>query len=245
MRLQPSPSPQEYGGVELRHLHPPSTTSSWSLTSRLADMSKTFHQLFSPVLRRITLLLWVVWIGFGWAYYGCILIMPEVLPLNKNGSTPAADDTSAADNINYPALFINSLAEVVAWCIAMYLVERVSRRALSVVTYIGCGIFLALVAIESPQGVRLFLTMMARGCIFIASCTTWIITPELYPTSVRAAGHSWANGVARIGAFSTSYWGDATSIPLAGRLMFYAVVSAVAGVASWALPRETKGRALD
>lgn len=70
------------------------------------------------------------------------------------------------------------------------------------------------------------------------------MTPELYPTNIRAAGHSWANALARIGAFLTPYWGDARHIEFPYRLMLYGIISFVSATGSFLMPRETLGAAL-
>jgi hypothetical protein len=70
------------------------------------------------------------------------------------------------------------------------------------------------------------------------------MTPELYPTNIRAAGHSWSNALARIGAFLTPYWGDARSIGFSYRLLLYGMVSFLSALGSFLVPRETLGAAL-
>ena len=87
------------------------------------------------------------------------------------------------------------------------------------------------------------LTMVARGFIFIASSTTWVMTPELFPTYVRGAAHSWCNAAGRIGAAATPYWGNEQSLDQWVRLSFYAGTAALAGLTSLTL-RETRGAAL-
>jgi len=110
--------------------------------------------------------------------------------------------------------------------------------------YLGCALFVAFLCVESaPIGLRTFFVMVARAAIFLGSSTTWVMTPEVYPTAVRGVGHSWANGMARLGAVAAPYWGDSSRLPLSSRLAFYAVSSAAAGVASLMLP-ETLGTVL-
>lgn len=70
------------------------------------------------------------------------------------------------------------------------------------------------------------------------------MTPELFPTNIRAAGHSWSNALARIGAFLTPYWGDARSIDFSYRLLMYGIVSFLSALGSFLVPRETLGAAL-
>jgi hypothetical protein len=104
------------------------------------------------------------------------------------------------------------------------------------------GLFLALIALEVVDWARVLFVVCARAAIFLASSVTWVMTPELYPTSIRGAGHSWANGIARFGAIATPYWGDA-DLPLGQRLAFYSAATAAAGIAALLLT-ETKGRIL-
>lgn len=69
-----------------------------------------------------------------------------------------------------------------------------------------------------------------------ASSTTWVATPEAYPTAVRSTGHSVASAVARIGAMlapqvvAIGGWGPAAVLTVA---------SLVAGAFALLLPKET------
>ena len=177
-----------------------------------------------------------VWVGpLGFTYYGTILIAPEYFSQSEDPT-----------DFNYQALFIASLAEVAACTLAFFLIDRVGRKQLSAVAYAVCGVATALLtagkAMRPELGVALL--MLARGGIFIGTCTTWVITPELYPTSGRAAGHSWCNALARVGAFTTPFWGNATALPLGLRLGLYAAMDMVAAMASLCLPRETRNQRL-
>jgi len=37
-----------------------------------------FFALFDPSVRKITIYLWIIWIGFGFAYYGIILFITRI-----------------------------------------------------------------------------------------------------------------------------------------------------------------------
>eukprot|EP00039_Didymoeca_costata_P004672 m.75425 g.75425 ORF g.75425 m.75425 type:complete len:462 (-) comp12500_c0_seq2:72-1457(-) len=188
-------------------------------------------QLFQKSLWKTTSLLWVVWLCFGFSYYGTVLIMPKVLP-NPDGS-----------DFNYPALFVSSTAELIGCSIGFIIIDKVGRRWSHGVGYSLCSGFIALLILEGPPiWVRTAFIMIARASIFIASSTTWIATPELYPTNVRAAGHSWCNGLARIGASVTPYWGD-SKYSLGTILGVYSGVGLLAAASSASL-RETLGALL-
>lgn len=87
------------------------------------------------------------------------------------------------------------------------------------------------------------LSFCARAAVMTASCATWVMTPELYPTAIRSTGHSFANSVARVGAFMSPYLVESSiSVPIV--VVVLAAFSVIAAGTSFALP-ETKNRSLD
>jgi MFS family permease len=173
--------------------------------------------------------------SLGLTYYGTILIAPQFF-----------NESDDPIKFNYPALFISSTAEVIGCTIGFLLIDRVGRKSLAGWAYAACGVCTAILMASRhmSQGVGIFVLMLARGAIFIGTSTTWVVTPELYPTYVRAAGHSWCSALSRAAAFATPYWGNAKSVPLSMRLLLYSLVNTVAACASFLLPKETAGQAL-
>ena len=174
----------------------------------------------------------------SFSYYGILLILPEVL-----AQPDAADgDDLNTDDLDYPGLFIASLAEVVGCTIAFLLVDRVGRKGLSGVAYVLCAAFVGVLAAtrDAPAAAQVAISSLARCATFVASSTMWVMTPEQYPTQVRAAGHSFANACGRVGAFISPFWVSAGGIPESLRLAALAIASAAAGLATLALP-ETRG----
>lgn len=78
--------------------------------------------------------------------------------------------------------------------------------------------------------------------VFAASAVTWIHTPELFPTRVRATGHAVSNSSAQIGSFCAPFLITSGSEGLVGSLL--AGVCAVAMLCALILP-ETAGSRLD
>jgi hypothetical protein len=130
------------------------------------------RELFRSPLLWTTLRLFAVWLCFSFSYYGVLLILPEVL-------------SGGEDNLDYTALLISSSAEVVACAIGMALIDTVGRTKTAGVSYGLCGVFMGLMMLSNltPAAV-IALSMLARGAIFIGSSTTWVLTPELFPTYV-------------------------------------------------------------
>eukprot|EP00049_Salpingoeca_infusionum_P002836 m.60408 g.60408 ORF g.60408 m.60408 type:complete len:644 (-) comp11815_c0_seq1:201-2132(-) len=147
---------------------------------------------------------------------------------------------------DYSALFIAGASELAACILALVLIDRVGRKKLSGFSYLISGLTMLLLAVPNmPRGLQILVLVIARAAIFIGSTVTWVVTPELLPTAVRGAGHSWSNAAARIAAFATPYWGDSQAIPLPVRVGFYGVISLVASAGSFFFPHETLGMDLD
>jgi hypothetical protein len=85
-------------------------------------------------------------------------------------------------------------------------------------------------------------SMLARMGVFAASAVTWIHTPELFPTRVRATGHAVSNSSAQLGSFCAPFLITTGGAGLVGALL--ATLSAVAMVCVLLLP-ETSGTSLD
>ncbi|EGD80247.1 hypothetical protein PTSG_10923 [Salpingoeca rosetta] len=229
-------------------------------------------RLFNKANWRATVMLWTIWSTFGFAYYGAVIITPEYFSGwdHKHNSTNGSsihNDTlflqqapvfsldgnqthhhhhhHSTGHFDYPALFTAGAAELLGAIVGVLLIDHINRKPLAGVTFIISGVLMVLTIISVPRGVGIMLVVLARMAIFIGSCVVWVVTPELYSTSVRAAGHGWCNGMARLAAFATPYWGDASAVPLYGRLALYGATSIIAGMASFGLPRETRGVALD
>jgi hypothetical protein len=81
--------------------------------------------------------------------------------------------------------------------------------------------------------------IFARCSVMGASCATWVATPELLPTPLRATGHSIASSVARIGAFSAPFLVDSNLNNFTIGILL-AVMCAIGSGASLILP-ETLG----
>lgn len=76
-----------------------------------------------------------------------------------------------------------------------------------------------------------------------ASGATWVASPELYPTEIRATGHAICNAVARIGALLSPYVVmSSLGIPTVATVL--CITSMLAGLAAKLTP-ETAGADLD
>ena len=74
---------------------------------------------------------------------------------------------------------------------------------------------------------RLLWSMLARMGVFAASAVTWIHTPELLATNIRATGHAISNSCAQIGSFFVPF----LIYSGAGDNFIGGILAALAGVA--------------
>lgn len=95
---------------------------------------------------------------------------------------------------------------------------------------------------DKPAGLGLLWAMLARTGVFAASAVTWVHTPELYATRVRATGHAVSNSCAQLGSFCAPFLLTTGGDGLVGGLL--AALSALAMMCVLTLP-ETSGVCLD
>ncbi|KAK4713837.1 hypothetical protein R3W88_019744 [Solanum pinnatisectum] len=153
--------------------------------------------LLSPALLRNTLLIWVLYIGNSFSYYGIIL-------LTSLFSSGQCQHSSIALNLNddqslYTNVLINSLAEIPGTLLAAIMVDKVGRK-FSVALMCGLS-FLSLLPLLAPQLPALTTALLFGARTFISG--SFVIVDvycrEIYPTSVRSTGIGVANSVGRIG----------------------------------------------
>ena len=200
-------------------------------------------ELFSPQWRKITLLLWGVWFGLAFLYYGVIFAVSMVFSEHQ-----VEDDFGHGGHyeFDYSAILISASSEVVGLIIVLMTIDKWGRIATQTVTYIGggtsCLLLGCLASVDASRNVLIFLAFLARMFMMGGSCTTWVSTTEILPTEIRATGHSAANALARIGGFLCPYIiSEGTSLRAIGVFIF--AVSMVTGLISWLLP-ETQGKAI-
>jgi len=145
-----------------------------------------FQVLFSPKWRKLTLCLWVIWMGFAFGYYGAILAVTRIFETQ-------ADDENALD-FDYSSLIVNSTSEIFGLLIVAYSIDRIGRVASQVWSYIIGGIalfFMCILAEQTGQKQHYLLftlSYIARASEMVSSCVTWVSTAEVLDTEIRSTG---------------------------------------------------------
>lgn len=97
----------------------------------------TFVELFTPSLRMVTLLLWVIWFCNTFVYYGLLLLSPSLFDEAEH-----EDPNKKIENPRiYFDVFITSCAEFPGLFISALLVDRLGRKKSQAAMFAACGIF--------------------------------------------------------------------------------------------------------
>lgn len=155
---------------------------------RKARMS--LQELWSPTYIRRTMVLWVIWIGINFGYYGFVLWTPSLLMAQGFAMVKSFEFT-----------LIMCLAQLPGYFSAAYLVERIGRKKVLAIYFAGTALASWLFGHADSAS-----QILAFGCLlYFFSLGAWgcvyTYTPEVYPTIARASGAGWAAAFGRIGAF--------------------------------------------
>ena len=143
--------------------------------------------LWSTVLRRRTAALWLVWFCVNFSYYGAFIWLPTLL---------VADGFSLVRSFGFTLVI--TLAQLPGYAAAAVLVEVWGRRNTLAAFLVGSAGAAAIFA-----GASSVTMVLVGGCLLSffnlgAWGALYAVTPEIYPTPLRATGSGWAAGVGRI-----------------------------------------------
>lgn len=186
-------------------------------------------------LARRTALLSLVWFALALGYYGIFTWLPSIFV--RQGFDFVR---------SYGYLVLLAVAQLPGYALAAYLVDQIGRRNTLALFLVGgaAGSYLFVAAGEPWQIVAS--GMLLSFALLGAWGALYTITPELYPTEVRATGMGWASAMARVAGIIAPTLGGALlalSLPLA--LSVYAVAFMVGAAATLLIREETRGRHLD
>ena len=189
-----------------------------------------------PFARR-TLMLWLIWFGIVFSYYGIFTWLPKLLV--EQGHTVVK---------TFEYMLVMILAQLPGYFSAAVLVERIGRKA-TLASFLfacaACAWFFG--QATTPTTILLWGSLMSFFNLG-AWGVLYTYTPELYPVRFRAFGSGWAGAIGRIGgivaplAVAALVGGTNGFAHIFG--MFTAVLLAVV-LTILVLGEETRGRSLE
>ena len=206
------------------------------LTAPAEEPRSSVRELFAERLRSRTVTTALVWMALNISYYGLFLWLPFVLEAEKQFSI----------NV-YLLLALSALSQFPGYAAAIWLVERIGRKATLATFLLLGGVSAYAFAVADSQAVFVtalffvgFFNLGAWGAVYP-------FTSETFPTRLRSSAFGLMEGVGKTAAIAGPYifgnLNDATG-STTWSLTFVAIVMAAGGLVAAAFGRETRGRAL-
>jgi len=199
------------------------------------------RQLLQSDQIRVTVAVWIVWLSFGFSYYGLILFVARVFEHNEEADDLNGDEETC--DFEYNEIFVSAASEVVGVTLTAVVIDRWGRVGTQSFMYACAGISTILMGINLPSAARLSMSIMARSTAMGAASATWVANPELYPTESRATAHAIANSISHLGGFLCPYLIDSSAVTNGAIGAILGSVSLLAAVVVLATP-ETLGKNL-
>ena len=211
-----------------------------------------FRFMFSRRFRLTSVLLLLIWFINALSYYGVVLL---------GAAFAQAEDEeqigSRCDNVtlvpfqrgeDFVGFFIDTISEFPGVIFAAVLISRMNRKPLGALFFVVAGTALGVLALfgvsERLSVACLFFARMAINASFI---TTYVYTPEVFPTSFRTTAFGACLSFSRIGGMVAPFIVQNFVEIKSGVVivLFLSVATFVGSIAFLLLPFETRGMALD
>jgi putative MFS transporter len=151
----------------------------------------SFKSLWSKPFLTRTVMLWLVWFGIVFSYYGIFMWLPSLV--YQQGFTVVK---------TFEYVLIMTLAQLPGYYCAAWLVDYIGRKYTLSLFLLCSGVASYFFGHADSAGMIMlwgaimsFFNLGAWGVIYT-------YTPELYPTAIRALGSGWAAGFGRIGGMA-------------------------------------------
>ncbi|MGY1552429.1 MFS transporter [Microbacterium sp. A588] len=209
---------------------PPAAPSRPALTA-----ASRLSTLWASEFRVRTLCLWVVWFCVNFAYYGAFIWIPSIL-------VDAGYDLVRS----FGFTLLITLAQLPGYAVAAWLIEVWGRRVTLSVFLVGSAASAVLFGSATGDAAIIGTGMALSFFNLGAWGALYAVTPEIYPTSVRATGSGWAAGVGRIASIIAPVLVPVLLVAGGVELLFvvFAAFFIVAAVAAWGLV-DKRGQSLD
>lgn len=192
--------------------------------------------LWSRAFARRTAMLWILWFGIVFTYYGIFTYVPSLLV--GRGLTVTRSNEF---------FFLSTFAQIPGYFSAAYLVERWGRKPTLVTYLLGTAVAAWLFG-NAGTGTDAFVYASLLSFFNLGAwACVYTITPEMYPTAIRGTGAGIAASVGRIGGIVGPF---VTPVLVAayGQAAVFAVFMVLLVITAtnvFLLAEETRGRSLE
>ncbi|CAK7345852.1 unnamed protein product [Dovyalis caffra] len=226
--------------------HTPLLSSARKMDLDVRSGLSSFTNLFSSKLIRTTLLLWELYFGNVFSYYGIMLLASELSGGQRKCGSTVLQSENLHNNSPYLNVFITSLAELPALLLSAIIVDRIGRKLSIAFMFVLACIFLSPLVYHQSATLTTALMFGARMSTKGSSSLSTIYAQELYPTAVRATGSGVASSVGRIGGMICPLVavGLVTGCHLTEAIILFEAVMAISAVCVLLVSSETKGQEL-
>ncbi|EFC40996.1 sugar transporter [Naegleria gruberi] len=178
-------------------------------------------------------LLWIIWFFMSFGGWGCKFLLPIVFIKLQN------------NNVYLNTFYVTGVG-FISNIFTLFIIDRISRRALMSSTFIITGLLTAVVGISEDPIYVLVFSMLSNFFSSFPWAVVYTYTPEFYPTSFRATGMGTCSAFTRLAGTITPIVGEVLLkenyfIPF----LVFGIAFFISGVAAIFLPRETLGQALE
>ena len=197
----------------------------------------SFRELWKKPFASRTIMLWLVWFGINFSYYGIFMWLPSLV--FQQGFTVVK---------TFEYVLIMTLAQLPGYYCAAWLVDKIGRKytlsaflLFSGVASYFFGHASTAAALMMWGSVMSFFNLGAWGVLYT-------YTPEQYPTAIRALGSGWAAGFSRFGGMAAPMMVGALlarSFGFASVFYMFALVFAAVAVIVMSLGVESKQKDLE
>jgi putative MFS transporter len=202
----------------------------------MRSVLQQFLALWRPKMLRQTILIWVLWFCFSFAYYGFLVFLPTLL-VDKG--------LTISESFGYSIVI--EVAQVLGYYPAAALSEKLDRKW-SIVIFLAAGALSAVGLAVAGGNVQVLIFGIALAFFLNgAYAPLYTYTPEVYPTPIRATGVGASAVFSRVGAALAPIIMGATytSLKFSGVFLTLCAIIAVAVVAVVTMGVSTRRRSLE
>ena len=200
------------------------------------NTASTSGSIWRPSLVRRSLMLSVMWFSLALGYYGIFTWLPSIF---------AASGFTFIQQYAYPLQLALAFAQIPGYILAAILIDRWGRKPTLGAYLIGGATFSFLFAAATTPTLFVVFSMLLSFVLLGAWGALYVLTPEMFPTEVRATGVGWASAMARVAGIVAPFIGARLSGDSLGlALTVYASFFVIACVATFLVGPETRNARL-